>query len=252
VIDAGEQCDDGNLLDGDCCSSACTITNQGTGCDDDNPCTANDTCSSGSCTGTPATNGTSCDDGSQCTVDTCQSGLCISMPTPLPTASCKIPTATLKSQLQLKDKTADKSDQVVWTWTHGQATMLAELGDPTAADDYELCVYGPGPTLLFHGHAPAGGTCNGVPCWTAKLGKGFVYRSKQRDPDGMERISLVAGLDGAASASARGKGVFLNLPSLGGLPLPIRAQLRGAGTCFEAIYSSALYNTTAFFKAKSD
>src|SRR5262245_22018910 len=47
VIDAGEACDDGNIADGDCCSSTCAITNEAGACDDGNVCTDTDTCSSG-------------------------------------------------------------------------------------------------------------------------------------------------------------------------------------------------------------
>jgi cysteine-rich repeat protein len=40
ILDALEECDDGNLLDGDCCSSACLFEPAGTPCEDDgNPCT---------------------------------------------------------------------------------------------------------------------------------------------------------------------------------------------------------------------
>jgi cysteine-rich repeat protein len=40
ILDALEECDDGNLLDGDCCSSACVFEPADTPCEDDgNPCT---------------------------------------------------------------------------------------------------------------------------------------------------------------------------------------------------------------------
>jgi len=41
TVDSGEQCDDGNTLDGDCCSSTCQYEASGSGCTgDDNICTA--------------------------------------------------------------------------------------------------------------------------------------------------------------------------------------------------------------------
>lgn len=78
IVESGESCDDGNNLDGDCCSAncalepsgaSCTSTSgsscgmcdaagscqfggSGTSCNDRNACTENDVCSSGSCGGT--------------------------------------------------------------------------------------------------------------------------------------------------------------------------------------------------------
>ncbi len=106
VLEPGEQCDDGNLNDGDCCSSTCQFEPSGSTCPDDgNPCTtdlcnATGTCihdagnaaavcrpAAGecdlpeTCTGTSAEcppddgkkpAGTACtDDGNPCTLDIC-------------------------------------------------------------------------------------------------------------------------------------------------------------------------------------
>ncbi|TFH23794.1 MAG: hypothetical protein E4H03_05335 [Myxococcales bacterium] len=65
---AGETCDDGNTVGGDCCSTTCMIegTDAAT-CDDGSACTV-DTCDSVTgCANTPV----SCDDGVGCTVDGC-------------------------------------------------------------------------------------------------------------------------------------------------------------------------------------
>jgi cysteine-rich repeat protein len=51
VVDSGEQCDDGNTADGDCCSSTCALDVDGTSCDDGDGCTTNDVCSGGACGG---------------------------------------------------------------------------------------------------------------------------------------------------------------------------------------------------------
>src|SRR4029079_9556158 len=78
-LDPGEQCDDGNRLNGDCCSSTCLFEAAGGSCaDDGNACTT-DLCSiAGTCVHSSAsTDGTSCDDGNACTqTDTCQAGAC--------------------------------------------------------------------------------------------------------------------------------------------------------------------------------
>jgi len=252
VLDSGEACDDGNIADGDCCSSACAITNDGSACDDGNVCTDTDTCSSGACAGSPVTDGSPCDDDNPCTDDGCQSGACIG--TAAPASLCKLP-PSLKGQLVMKDKTPDKGDQVVWKWSKGADTAFAELGDPVNTDDYFFCVYGAGPTLLFSARMPMGGTCHGVACWKAVSTTGFQYKSKDRTPDGAEKLSLKAGTGGAAKMSFKGKAELLEMPALGAFPQPVRAQLRrsGGSTCWETVFSNPpLVNTTAQFKAKSD
>jgi cysteine-rich repeat protein len=107
-LDVGEQCDDGNRADGDCCSSVCTSIVAGTACDDGDLCTQSDSCdgsgscvganpvvcapadgqcqtaptcdpASGACVSDPAPAGSPCDDGDLCTQsDTCDgSGSCV-------------------------------------------------------------------------------------------------------------------------------------------------------------------------------
>lgn len=63
--DAGEECDDGNTLNGDCCSSTCALD---TVCTDGNPCTDGDTCSGLTCVSGPPKN---CSDNNVCTADSC-------------------------------------------------------------------------------------------------------------------------------------------------------------------------------------
>jgi cysteine-rich repeat protein len=108
VLDPGEVCDDGNQLNGDCCSATCDaaapegticgfagpcgaqecnasgtcqfVTFEGT-CDDSNDCTTNDTCTDGFCQGQPVADGTTCDDFNQCTTsDVCTDGFCSGQP----------------------------------------------------------------------------------------------------------------------------------------------------------------------------
>ena len=105
VVEGFERCDDGNVLDGDCCSSACEEpAPNGTSCDDGQFCTVNDSCQNGTCepgsnrdcsaigdqcnegvcneaanqcTPQPRTNGIACNDGNACTSsDVCQDGRC--------------------------------------------------------------------------------------------------------------------------------------------------------------------------------
>ncbi|MFP6664807.1 MAG: glycoside hydrolase family 2 TIM barrel-domain containing protein [Deltaproteobacteria bacterium] len=77
VIEGAEECDDGNMADGDCCSAVCTAELLGSPCSDDaNECT-DDICSAiGTCEHLPNTQ--RCDDGELCTTgDVCNAGVCV-------------------------------------------------------------------------------------------------------------------------------------------------------------------------------
>jgi cysteine-rich repeat protein len=55
VVDAGEQCDDGNTVAGDCCAADCTLEADGGSCDDGDASTTGDVCRAGGCAGAQAT-----------------------------------------------------------------------------------------------------------------------------------------------------------------------------------------------------
>ena len=79
VLDLGEQCDDGNLLAGDCCSPLCQFEPAGSPCTDGNPCTDNACDGAGTCLATP--NMALCSDGNVCTTaDVCTAGVCVGGP----------------------------------------------------------------------------------------------------------------------------------------------------------------------------
>ena len=73
-----EQCDDGNNIDGDCCSASCTFEPSGTSCADDGEVCTSDTCDgAGTCVHPNIPNNTPCDDQDACTNDTvCTGGSC--------------------------------------------------------------------------------------------------------------------------------------------------------------------------------
>ncbi|MFT4569302.1 MAG: cysteine-rich repeat protein [Hyphomicrobiaceae bacterium] len=65
-VDAGEDCDDGNKIDGDCCAADCSAESLGNACDDGLFCTVVDQCADGLCVGV----GSPCAAGGEC-ADTC-------------------------------------------------------------------------------------------------------------------------------------------------------------------------------------
>jgi cysteine-rich repeat protein len=68
-LEPGEECDDGNTLDGDCCSAICQYEAAGSLCADGQFCNGEETCDgAGACqAGTPV----DCGDGVWCTIDAC-------------------------------------------------------------------------------------------------------------------------------------------------------------------------------------
>jgi cysteine-rich repeat protein len=83
ILDEGEECDDTNTADGDCCSSVCTIEADGSACDDADACTQTDTCQAGACIGG---NPVVCTPASQCQASVCDTatGLCVDSVQPDP------------------------------------------------------------------------------------------------------------------------------------------------------------------------
>jgi cysteine-rich repeat protein len=68
-LEPGEECDDGNTADGDCCSSTCQYEASGSTCDDGFFCNVGETCDgAGTCGGGSPLD---CSDGIGCTVDSC-------------------------------------------------------------------------------------------------------------------------------------------------------------------------------------
>ncbi len=100
---AGTSCVSGNCVSGFCCNAPCASQCQacnsaltglpngtcaaakaGTSCNDNNDCTAPDTCAAGgTCAGTPVADGTTCSAG------TCSGGTCQAGPKPAPTSRPK-------------------------------------------------------------------------------------------------------------------------------------------------------------------
>ena len=117
VQQAGEQCDDGNLANGDCCSSTCQLE--------------------------------TCNDNNVCTIDSCvaPTGCQFAVPSGCKTAA--------KSLLLLKDKGDDNKDQLIWKWIKGQSTDLADFGTPDTTTDFTLCIYA-GTTSVAAATIPSG------------------------------------------------------------------------------------------------
>jgi hypothetical protein len=178
-------------------------------------------------------------------------------PTPVPSpcatapAACRPPFVIGKSSLQLTNRSLDDKDHVLWKWSKGSATTLAELGDPVTSDEYVLCLYD-GSDLRATMRVFPGGTCQERPCWRAKP-NGFQYRNKDALPHGITHLTLRAGENGKASLQAKGKGMPLPMPALNGLAGTLRVQLRNrtSGLCWDTSFSPPFKKLTdELLKAK--
>jgi cysteine-rich repeat protein len=223
-LDPGEECDDGNVVDGDCCSASCQFEPAGQACTDDGSVCTTEECDG---VGTCLTRLLPCDPCEACDA----AAGCV----PAPRTSCKRPTAAGAALLSVRDKPVARRDRVLWRWRKGEATSPADFADPLNLDDYAFCVYAEGaptPLLLMRARAPADGRCGPRPCWSGRL----HYRDPLGTPDGLAAIVLRPGSSGRARVTVRGRGSNLQLPFLP-VVLPLRVQLQAEnGACWEAIH----------------
>ena len=283
VLEAGEDCDDGNLAAGDCCSSTCTIEPASTVCRAAaGTCDAAETCTGSSATcpaDAPQPNGTSCDDGNACTSDeSCQGGACTGgsvatcplceacepssgcVAKPLPDAACTSTTKAGSSSLDVQAGATPAKSKLTWKWAKGGALGIAELGSPASTDPFALCVYdrsGATPSLLLRLDVPAGGTCGKKPCWAtigkAAAGKGWKFADKTGANDGVKSIVLKTGAAGKSSVGLVASGEILPLATFASWRLPVKVQLQSAaGGCQQADFSAAKKNALGKLSAKSD
>ncbi len=203
--------------------------------------------------------GEACDEGDDadegCTEHCTPSGGC----TDLPLAGCRS-SAPGRSKIQLRNDTKNiadnKKDQGRYDWKNGNATDVADFGDPVnGTPSYHWCVYD-NEGLVLGAEIPGGGTCDGKPCWKSAGSTKFQYKSKNGDADGVAQMKLTAGVDGKAAIGIKAKsklGDFV-APHLMPLDAPVTAQLIvevGVDSlCFETVFTNASKNEEKQFSAK--
>jgi cysteine-rich repeat protein len=223
VVDAGEQCDDGNLgRNGDCCALGCTVRPNGASCSDGLFCNGQETtCQAGVCqTGAPPCP-FQCNEGNRTCVSVC------------PSAPLTCRTAGT-SRLAVKRTVGGNKDTLAWRWSQGASTSQAEFADPTTSADYALCVFaGLSPALIGEAVVPASATS-----WRATVTTGYRYKDAAATADGVTKVTLKASTVNKSRVQVTGKGV--GLPDLS-LPLtaPVTVQLvnETTGLCWGAIFS---------------
>lgn len=178
-------------------------------------------------------------------------------PAPLPAESCR-QAAAGKSSLRIVDRARDAKDKLAWDWQKGDATSVADFADPVGgAAASSFCVYDSSASTQPLAELPlrVGGTCGSKPCWTpigpARKPRGFSFKNKAADPDGIRSVKLEAGGTGKARVQITGKGEKLTVPTLPLVP-PVTVQLVIDGgttsACWQAEYTTANRNTGTAFK----
>ena len=131
----------------------------------------------------------------------------------------------------------------------------ADFGDPLTTSDYALCIFaGDPPTLVAEYLAPAGGVCDGKPCWKEKK-KGFRYRHLGATGTQLRKLLLRATNGPISDLKAIARGSTLTLPPLPFTLDPVTVQLvkSDGPECWQAVYSPPFKKNTADrFKDKSD
>jgi cysteine-rich repeat protein len=211
TLEVDEECDDGNQIDGDCCSSFCQSAALNDPCSDSDPCSRNDTClmvgPALACIGT---------DG--------------------PRNDCRGSIDTNTASVSVKDSFPNKKDRLSFTYGKGVQTMKSEFGNPLGSTDYAFCLYESGNTTpVYQASMPAASTCkNGKACWKDTR-KGYKYTDGLASRSGVSSFSLNEGLDGKTKISLRAKGDNLAPPSPGTLNPTLTAQIiSSSGLCWDA------------------
>lgn len=265
VVADGEECDDGNQVNGDCCSATCTATPAGTPCSDNNACTDDlgcdgagmcqhadnsnpcgttclpATCTGGTChLGTPTAQGEPCNDGNACTSgDHCNgTGNCLGgspVTCTEPCQACGPVTGCVAVPLPELSCDASAQSALVLSVANPAKSKVAwtrkdDLSGPQlAGDPTATAAYDicvfDGNELIYGAATLAAGTCNGTPCWRATR-TGYRYRDPSGSSGGLRKIRL-RGSDPSFDLSVKAKGPSLLPASLaGGSGAPVVAELR--------------------------
>jgi len=144
-------------------------------------------------------------------------------------------------RVQFQGNLSDPEKQKMsWNWKGGTsmgsdlANPIGEFGDPVGGGtSYRLCVYDDG--VLENGAlVPAGGTCDGKPCWTEKAGS-LTYKSKAGNADGVSRLKIKARVDKVQiQLKGKGSGLSLAFPIAGatGVTLQLLQDPTSGGKCW--------------------
>jgi cysteine-rich repeat protein len=244
-VGISEDCDDGNLLGGDCCSASCAFEAAGSPCPGGTACIPNECNNSGSCQAAAPIN---CDDDNLCTQDSCDPvNGCVNAG--VPAAGCR---TAQKSIFRLKDDDADVGDRLAWKWINGPVTTQVDFGVPTATTQHALCIYGGSPSDLVARYVVDADAMS----WSALGAQGYKYKEPSGSAGGITKVLLKGNAENRSKCLVKGAGDGLYDFDLTSLVAPITVQLVNDTTsaCFESTFNQSdlvKFNDPVRFKAKA-
>lgn len=267
LLEAGEQCDDGNTAAGDCCSPSCIAEPAHSLCTSDGNVCTDDRCDgAGACTHQP--NSSAC--GSACLPATCSAGACVPQDPAPPGAPCAsdgiactydgcdgaghcahgpFPNCRGAGRASIALRDDPIGGRVRWNWKDDTGlTALADFGLPTGTTAYHLCLFS-GASLLFAGHAPPANGCGDDACWRARS-DGFLYHSRGSTPGGLGTLKLRTS-GNRSLLVAKGAGAPVDFAASLDVPA-LRAQLVASDAgqrCWEAAFDHPTVHTATQFRA---
>lgn len=178
--------------------------------------------------------GEECDDGNTGGGDGCDAACALEPCTPAPAEGCRS-TTYVGSRLRIRDDIDDANDSFQWKWSKGQATELADFGNPTDDQALWMCVYSGG-VLKAATAIPPGGDCGGAPCWSASR-SGFAYADESGSAGGITAVSMRAGATGKARVQWKGEGPGLAMPGELSGPVVVQMKKAAGGACWQSTFT---------------
>lgn len=209
TVDPGEECDDGNAIDGDGCTNSCTICGNGVVA--------------------PAED---CDDGNVADGDGCGAACLADCPAAPPAGCAEAGTSSLTMK-----NVALATRLVDWKWTRGAATSKSTFGSPATRGVHVACLWSAG-RLAMTTRIPAG------PAWQEKI-RGWLYKDARGANGGTTKVLVQEGLAGRSKAQLQQKGVRVPMPDLASLEAPLVIQLRGDDACWVSTFAGPFAASTA-------
>ena len=185
ALEGPEQCDDGNALDGDCCSAACTFEAFGSACAHPltGPCVPN---SFGQCDG---------------------GGACLSEPG---NADVDCGAFGFGVRFSIRDESGTSRDRLKWRlrpgrWAKYNSSWIPAFGDPTEDTTYTFCVYEMHETFHLVRSVRYGRVFTVGAPWEPTTG-GWVYRASSAagEPQGEVLVKIANHARLQVSASMAG------------------------------------------------
>jgi hypothetical protein len=148
--------------------------------------------------------------------------------------------------VHVKSTIGSKGDRLSFAMPKSWSFDADDFGDPLTTTDLDVCLFriertppfGGQPELVAGVHVPAGGTCNGKPCWRRRSNGTVDYRNPRLEGNGIASLQIRPGSFGKARIGLTGRGPNLALPATLG-PLPngeLLVRVQSSESCWSALF----------------